>query len=364
MALEFTNLLELEEMARAKIPRAAFDYIAGGSDDEVSLHRNREAYAHWALRPRVLVDVSHRDTSTTVLGERVSMPILVAPTAFHGLVHPDGELATARGAADAGTIMVASTLASRSLEEIAAIGPAPRWFQLYVVKDRPFTETLVRRAEKAGYRALCITVDAALVGRRERDVRNAFSIPVDLAVRNLEGVGAGKMPPSERGRSAVADYWGKVLDPSTSWKAIEWLRSISTLPIVLKGIMTAEDAEIAVEHEVAGIVVSNHGGRQLDGTLGTVDALPEVVATVKGRAEVYVDGGVRRGTDVLKALALGARAVFVGRPVLYGLALAGAEGVVAVLTHLRSEFDLALGLVGKPTVEGIDGSVVQRLHGP
>ncbi len=359
MALEFTNLLELEEMARAKIPRAAFDYIAGGSGDEVSVRRNREAYSHWALRPRVLVDVSRRDTSTTVLGERVSMPILVAPTAFHGLVHPEGELATARATAEAGTIMVASTLATRSLEEIAAVGPAPRWFQLYIVKDRPFTETLVRRAEKAGYRALCVTVDAALVGRRERDIRNAFSIPVDLAVRNLEGVGAGKLPPSHRGRSAVAEYWEKVLDASTTWKSIEWLRSISSLPIVLKGIMTAEDAKIAMEHGAEGIVVSNHGGRQLDGTLGTLDALPEVVGAVRGRAEVYVDGGVRRGTDVLAALALGARAVLLGRPVLYGLALGGAEGVVAVLERLRSEFDVALGLVGKPTVDGIDESVVQ-----
>jgi len=361
MGLEFTNLIELEEMARAKISRSAFDYIAGGSDDEVSLRRNREAYSHWALRPRVLVDVSRRDTSTTVLGERVSMPVLVAPTAFHGLVHPEGELATARGTAEAGTIMVASTLATRSLEEIAAVGSALRWFQLYLVKDRAFTETLVRRAEKAGYRALCVTVDAALVGRRERDVRNAFSIPVDLAVRNLEEAGAGKLPPAQRGRSALADYWEKVLDASNTWKTIEWLRSISSLPVVLKGIMTAEDAEIAVEHGAEGIVVSNHGGRQLDGTLGTLDALPDVVAGVKGRAELYIDGGVRRGTDVLKALALGAKAVLVGRPVLYGLALGGADGVRAVLERLRTEFDLALGLVGKPTVSSVDRSIIHRI---
>ncbi len=360
MDFDFTNLLELEELARAKVPRAAFDYIAGGSDDEVSLRRNREAFGHWALRPRVLVDVSRRDTSTTVLGERISMPIFVAPTAFHALVHPEGELATARGAAEAGTILVASTLATKSLEEIAAAGPAPRWFQLYMVKDEEVTESLVRRAHEAGYRALCVTVDAPVSGRRERDLRNAFALPPGLGARNLESAGLGQLPGRHEGRSALFDFWSKVLNASHTWREVDWLRSISPLPIVLKGIMTAEDAALAVEHGAQGIVVSNHGGRQLDGTLGTLDALPEVVDAVRGRAEVYLDGGVRRGTDVVKALALGARAVLVGRPILWGLALGGAEGVRAVLEHLRMELDLAMALAGRPTIESIDRSFLQR----
>src|SRR3989454_968402 len=265
-------------MARAKIPRPTFDYIAGGAEDEVSLRRNREAYAHWALRPRVLVDVSKRDTSTTVLGTRVSMPILVAPTSFHGLVHPEGEVATAKGAAAAGTLMAVSTIATKTLEEIAAAAPGPRWFQLYAYRDRRVTEDLLHRAANAGYRVICL----------------------------------------------------------------------------------AEDAKLAAEHGVAGIVVSNHGGRQLDSTLGTLDVLPEVVAAVKGRVEVYVDGGIRRGTDVLKALALGARAVLVGRPILWGLALGGADGVRAVLQHLQMELDTAIALAGRATVKEIDVSVVQR----
>jgi len=304
--------------------------------------------------------VSRRDTTTTILGQRVSMPILVAPTAFHALVHAEGEVATARGTAEAGTILVASTLATRSLEEIAAAGQAPRWFQLYMVKDKEVTESLVRRAEKAGYRALCVTVDAPLSGRRERDMRNAFALPTGLGIRNLEPAGLAELPRAQEGRSALFDFWSKVLNASHTWREVDWLRSISPLPLVLKGIMTAEDAAMAVDHGAKAIAVSNHGGRQLDGTLGTLDALPEVVDAVHGRAEVYVDGGVRRGTDVLKALALGARAVLIGRPVLWALALGGSEGVRAVLEHLRMELDLAMALAGRTTIESIDRTVVQR----
>ena len=359
VALAFTNLLELEDMARAKIPRATFDYIAGGAEDEVSLRRNREAYAHWALRPRVLVDVSKRDTSTTVLGTRVSMPILVAPTSFHGLVHPEGEVATAKGAAAAGTLMAVSTIATKTLEEIAAAAPGPRWFQLYAYRDRRVTEDLLHRAANAGYRAICLTVDTPLLGRREKDERNRFTLPPGMGIANLKLAGLDGMPEAERG-SAFAKYVADLLNESLTWRDIDWLKSISRLPVLLKGIMTAEDAKLAAEHGVAGIVVSNHGGRQLDSTLGTLDVLPEVVAAVKGRVEVYVDGGIRRGTDVLKALALGARAVLVGRPILWGLALGGADGVRAVLQHLQMELDTAIALAGRATVKEIDVSVVQR----
>ncbi len=359
MPFAFTNLLELEELARAKVPRPAFDYIAGGADDEVSLRRNREAYGKWALRPRVLVDVSSCDTSATVLGQRVSMPILVAPTAFHGLVHPDGEIGTARGAAAAGTIMVVSAIATRTMEEIAAAIAAPRWFQLYVWKDREVTAELVKRSARAGYRAICLTVDTPLLGRREKDERNAFTLPSGIGIGNVRPAGLDGMPESEHG-SAFAKYVKEMLDPAVTWRDLAWLRSLTSLPIVVKGIMTMEDAKIAVEHKVEGIVVSNHGGRQLDSTPATLDVLPEIVDAVRGRAEVFMDGGIRRGTDVLKALALGARAVLVGRSPLWGLALGGAEGVHAVLEHLRKEFALAMALSGRSSLGQIDRSMVQH----
>ena len=358
MDVGFTNLLELEDLARRKLPRPAFDYFAGGAEDEVSLRRNREAFDRWALRPRVLVGVADRDLSTTVLGARVGMPVMIAPTAFQGLAHPDGEVATARAAIATQTLMVASTIATRSLEEIASVGPGPRWFQLYVAKDRGATERLVRRAATAGYRALCLTVDTPVAGRRERDERNAFILPPDVRIPNLEDVGLDRMVGIRDRGSAFAAHFNAMLDSSLSWKEVDWLRSMSELPVVLKGIMTQEDAGLALDHGVAGIIVSNHGGRQLDGTLGTLDALPKVVDAVRGRAEVFVDGGVRRGTDVVKALALGARAVLVGRPILYGLAIGGADGVRAVLQHIRLELDTAMALVGRPTPASLDRTAV------
>ena len=310
--------------------------------------------------PRVLVDVSSPDTSTTVLGQPVTMPILVAPTAFHELVHPDGEIGTARGAAEAGTLLVVSAIATRTLEEIAASIAAPRWFQLYVWKDREVTAGLVKRATKSGYRAICLTVDTPVLGRREKDERNAFTLPPGMGIANLRPAGLDGMPPSERG-SAFATYVKQMLDPAVTWKDLAWLRSLTSLPIVVKGIMTAEDAKIAVEHGVEGIIVSNHGGRQLDSTSATLDVLPDIADAVRGRAEVLMDGGIRRGTDVLKALALGARAVLVGRPPLWGLALGGADGVRAVLDHLRKEFELAMTLSGRSNLGQIDRSLVQRV---
>ncbi|MFQ5907712.1 MAG: alpha-hydroxy acid oxidase [Thermoplasmata archaeon] len=361
MGLTLTNLLELKERARTTMTRSAFAYIAGGSEDEVSLRRNREAFSGWAFRPRVLVDVSHRDTSVGILGQSVGMPILVAPTAFHRLLDDEGEVATSRGTMEAGSLFVASTLSTRSLEAIAAVGPAPRWFQLYVYKERGVTEGLVRRAEAAGYHALCVTVDTPAGGRREGEQREAFTLPPGIGLRNFEGEGRDQLPPAGEGSSGLSEYWSRMLDPSLSWKDLAWLRSVTSLPLVLKGIMTREDAELAVEHGVEGIVVSNHGGRQLDGTLGTLDALPEVVEAVAGQAEVYVDGGVRRGTDVLKALALGARGVFIGRPILYGLALEGAAGVQAVLEHLRMELDRAMALSGVAAVGEVGPGLLQQV---
>ena len=256
--------------------------------------------------------------------------------------------------------MIVSAIATKTLEDIAASVAAPRWFQLYVWKDRKVTADLVKRAATVGYRAICLTVDTPFLGRREKDERNAFTLPPGLGIANVRLAGLDGMPESERG-SAFAKYVAELLDPSVTWKDIAWLRSLTSLPLVLKGIMTAEDATLAVENGVNGIVVSNHGGRQLDSTLGTLDALPEIVDAVHGRAEVYMDGGIRRGTDVLKALALGAKAVLVGRSPLWGLALGGAEGVRAVLEHLRNEFALAMALTGRSTVAQIDRGLVQRV---
>src|SRR3989449_9365987 len=333
-------------MARAKVPRATFDYIAGGAEDEVTLRRNREAFGRWALRPRVLTDVSKRDTKTVLLGERVSMPVCVAPTSFHALVHPEGEVATARGVAAAETILIASTISTKPLEEVAAAADAPRLVQRYVYRDRGVTEELVARAVKAGYKALCLTADTPVLGRRERDERNAFTLPPGFGIANLKGAGLDEMPAVEHG-SAFAKYVTDLLDPSLTWDDVEWLKSISPLPLVIKGIMTPEDAVLAVDHGAAGIVVSNHGGRQLDSTLGSLDALPDVVAAARGRIEVYLDGGIRPGAGVLDALALGGEAGLGGRPILGGRALGGTGADPAAPDQGRRELDPGVRPTGR-----------------
>lgn len=341
--MPLVNLDDYEAQARATLPAAAFDYIAGGSDDEVTLRANRTAFAARRLRPRVLVDVRQPQTATTLLGTPVTTPIFVAPASAHRLAHPDGELATARAAARLGTIMTVATLATHSLEAIAATGVSA-WFQLYIYRDLAVTERLVRRAAAAGYRALVLTVDTPRLGRRERDLRHGFRLPPDLALANF----ADDAWPGELGGERAA----------ITWESLAWLRGLTALPLILKGILTAEDARLAVAHGAAGIVVSNHGGRQLDGALPALDALPEIAAAVGDRCELYLDGGVRRGTDVLKALALGARAVALARPVLWGLAVNGEDGAYDVLRLLADEFTLAMALAGRPTLAGIDASLV------
>jgi 4-hydroxymandelate oxidase len=353
--IEFQNLLELEALARERLDPKAFDYYAGGAGDELTVRANRAAWDRIAIRYRVLVDVSRRDLSTTVLGARVAMPILVAPTAFHRLAHEEGELATTRAAGAAGTVMILSTLSTTSVEDVVRVATGPVWFQLYVAKDRACTVDLVRRVEQAGVTALVLTVDAPLLGRRERDVRNRFALPDHFTVPHLPACG---LTPDAHG-SALAAAFGSQLDPSLGWDALAWLRSITKLPVLVKGIVRGDDAALAVDHGAAGVVVSNHGGRQLDGSVATADVLAEVVQATAGRAEVLVDGGVRRGTDVLKALALGARAVLLGRPVLYGLAAGGEGGVSRVLSLLASELEVALALSGAPTIASVGRDLVR-----
>lgn len=340
------SLHDFERDAAEALTPMVHGYYAGGAGDEDTLRENRAAFGRTRLLPRVLRPVGVRTTATTVLGTPVSVPVLVAPMAFQRLAHPGGESATARGAGEAGTLMVASTLASSSLEEVARAATGPLWFQLYVYRDRDVTRRLVERAHAAGYRALVLTVDTPILGNREREVRTGFRLPDNLPIGNLVEDGHHLLPGAEEA-SGLALYAHRLLDPDLTWDDVAWLRSISPLPVVVKGVVHPEDARLAAEAGVAGIVVSNHGGRQLDGAVATLDALPGVAAVAAPRGiEVYLDGGVRRGVDVVRALALGARAVLVGRPVLWGLALEGADGVRRVLEILTDETGRALALCG------------------
>jgi 4-hydroxymandelate oxidase len=345
MTLDAVNLAELEALARARLPQMAWDYYASGSDDESCVRRNCEDYANILLHYRVLVDVSRRQLATTVLGHEVAMPILVAPTAFHRLAHEDGELASVRGAGDAGTVFVLSTLSNTPVEDVVAAASGPVWFQLYVYKDRGATEALVRRVEAAGARALVLTVDTPVLGRRERDVKNGFALPAGLEIANLHAAGYAQLP-AATGDSGLAAYVATLIDPSLTWDAIGWLRSLTKLPVLVKGIVRADDARRAVAAGAAGVVVSNHGGRQLDASPATIDVLARVVDAVAGGAEVLLDGGVRRGTDVVKALALGAHAVMVGRSTLYGIAAGGEAGAARALEIYREEISRVLALLG------------------
>jgi 4-hydroxymandelate oxidase len=347
-------------MARKLLPQGAFDYIAGAADDEVSHRRNREDFDRIVLRPRYMVDVSTLDTTTTVLGIPISFPVMFAPTAGHKLCCSDGEQATARAAHDAGTAMILSTLSTTPLEDVAAASEGPKWFQLYVYKDREVTRQLVQRAESSGYKALCLTVDVPMIGNRERDLRNAFSLTDSFPLANFLGMEEMQMPSGVVNTSSgFGSYIASKWDPSLTWADFDWFRSITSLPIVVKGILTAEDAREAVAHGAEGIVVSNHGGRQLDSTLSGIAALPEVFEAAEGKCEVLVDGGIRRGTDVLKALALGARAVLIGRPYMWGLAIDGERGARMVLEVLRRELVAAMALTGRPTIATIDSTLVK-----
>jgi isopentenyl diphosphate isomerase/L-lactate dehydrogenase-like FMN-dependent dehydrogenase len=349
------NVLDFERLAEASLETGAHGYFAGGAGDEHCLRENVDAWRRHRLRPRVLVDVSEVTARTTVLETEVSMPVLVAPTAFHRMLHPDGELATARAAAAAGTLMCLSTLATSSPAEVAASAPgAPRWFQLYVFRDRGVTRALVEQAVAAGFGAIVLTVDAPRLGRRERDLRTGFRVPADVLVPSiaaLEGEWKGATPLEVLSQ----------IDASLGWADLEQLVAESPLPVIVKGIQTGEDAALACEHGAAALVVSNHGGRQLDAVAPTAELLPEAVEAVEGRIEVYVDGGIRRGSDVVVALALGARAVLVGRPVLWGLAHAGESGARRVLELLLEEVELALALCGCASPAAVTGAHVSRI---
>ncbi|KAG5025024.1 hypothetical protein JHK86_020938 [Glycine max] len=313
-----TNVTEYEAIAKEKLPKMVYDYYASGAEDQWTLKENRNAFSRILFRPRILVDVSKIDLTATVLGFKISMPIMIAPTAMQKMAHPEGELATARAASAAGTIMV--------------------------FKDRNVVAQLVRRAERAGFKAIALTVDSPILGRREADIKNRFTLPPNLVLKNLEGLDLGKL--DKTSDSSLASYVAEQIDQSLNWKDIKWLQSITSLPIVVKGVLTAEDTRIAIQAGAAGIIVSNHGARQLDYVPATIMALEEVVKAAQGKIPVFLDGGIRRGTDVFKALALGAAGVFIGRPVVFSLAADGETGVRKVLQMLRDEFELTMALSG------------------
>jgi 4-hydroxymandelate oxidase len=352
------NLLDYAEAARGKLDPMVYDYYAGGALDEITLRENRAAYDRLRLQYRVLAGVGPRELATRVLGQAVSMPILVAPTAFHKMAHADGEAGAARAASAAGTLFILSSLSNTAMEDVFAVCDGPRWFQLYIYKDRGVTRELIARAEGAGAQAIVLTVDAPVWGTREKDVRNGFQLKPGLAVENVVPAGKGDFPKVEG--SGLAAYVNTLFDGSLSFDDLEWLCATTRLPVVVKGVCHPQDAVECARRGAQAVVVSNHGGRQLDTCPATLEVLPEIVDALAGRIETYVDGGIRRGTDVVKALALGARAVLVGRPVLWGLAVNGEAGVREVLELLRRELSDAMALCGCTRIGQIGRGLIWR----
>ena len=358
---QIVRLKDLEKHASRVLPKMAWDYYKSGANAEVTLAENESAFLRYQLYPRMLRSVGTPSLSTSIQGHPISMPICIAPTAMHCLAHPDGEKATARAAAAAGTCMCVSTISTVSLEDVAAVGTGLKWFQLYVYSDMEVTRQIIKRVERCGYKAIAVTVDAPLLGMRYADERNKFVLPPHLKFGNFVSQDKHISELDSNSGSGLSAYFADLLDTNSGWEIIDWLKSVTSLPIIIKGIHTGEDALLAVEHGVEGIWVSNHGARQLDTVPASIDMLHEIVQYVDPRkVEIYVDGGVRYGTDVLVGLALGARAVFVGRPALWGLSYAGEEGVSLMLRLLRKELLLALTLSGCKDVHSIPKELVRR----
>jgi isopentenyl diphosphate isomerase/L-lactate dehydrogenase-like FMN-dependent dehydrogenase len=352
------NLADFEPAARAVLPPAIYDYIAGGAEDEATLRDNRDAFARYRFRFKVLASADQPDLSTEILGQRFTMPVYLAPAAIQRMAHPEGEAAAYRAASDAGIAYCLSTLSSVSIEDVAAAATGPRWFQLYMHPERNTSAAFVERAVDAGYAAILLTVDLPKTGRRERDIRNGFSLPEGLSYANLGGM-------RSRATTTGLDPFAQDVNAQThaglGWGDLEWLVSRTSLPVIVKGVVRADDARHAVDAGARGLVVSNHGGRQLDYAIASLDALPAVVQAVAGRLPVLLDGGVRRGTDVLKALCLGASGVLIGRPYLYALAVRGADGVREMLEMLRGEIVLSMSLLGVPRLSELTGDLLAKI---
>ena len=343
------NLFEFEDFGKERLPKEEYDYIAGGATDEISVDRNRHAYASWAFRPRVLRDVSELDLSTTVLGTKLNLPVLIAPCGGHKRAHPEGELATYRAAAACGTVLAVSANSNTSFEDLAKSAKGHLWVQMYPFRNREMTKEWLKRAKDSGYEAIVVTLDSQWPPKRERNIRNNYQ-----RTRGVNYPKAGAETPRPAGRA------GEGSDPAATWEDLEWIKKAAGLPVVAKGVMTGEDVSLCIEVGADGVIVSNHGGRHLDNTLATVEVLPEAVAAARDKLEVYLDGGIRRGADVVKAIALGARAVFIGRPLFWGLAVDGEKGVVRVLDILREEIEITMAKCGRPTIASIDSTAVVK----
>ena len=376
------NVEDYRGLAHKRLPRAVIDFIEGGAEDEITISRNRAGFENIHIIPRILTDVSVRNISTTILGTPVSSPIVLCPVGLATLAHPMGEVAAGIAAANKGIISTYSSSSSWNLEDIAAASSGVKWFQLYIWKDRKLTAEIVERARKAGYTALVLTVDVPISARRERDLRNGFTIPPRPRLNQMgdlfqhfgwfyaqlkseisgHKMSMGNFTPENVGmrtRLKMLEVVNELFDPSITWKDVAWLKSIWKGPVVIKGVMTLEDAKLAVKAGADAIWISNHGGRQLDGVSGTIAVLPEIVNAVKGKAEIYLDGGVRRGSDIVKAIALGANACMIGRPYMYGLAANGAAGVESIIKILEIEMDATMALMGRPTIASLDSSSVR-----
>jgi L-lactate dehydrogenase (cytochrome) len=372
------NIEDLRKRARQRLPRALFDYVDGGAEDEYTLRANRAGFERYTFSPRVLVDVSNRDQSTTVLGERLASPLILAPTGFSGMLWPRGEILGARAAARKNVVFTMSTMSICSIEQIAAGTPGPVWFQLYVWRDREITRSLVERAAAAGCRALVVTVDTPVLGQRERDIRNGLVVPPRITPSNLldtlrrpswlrgllssPRITFGNFidtPSVKHDPVSIAEFTTKQFSSAVSWADLDWFRSIWTGQLAIKGVMSAEDARRALEHGVDSIVVSNHGGRQCDYLPGAIEVLPEIVDAIDGRVEVILDGGIRRGSDVVKAIALGARACMIGKAYNYGLAAGGQAGAEKAIDVLQTEIDRCLALIGRPRLCDLDRSALR-----
>ncbi|XP_029016038.1 hydroxyacid oxidase 1 [Betta splendens] len=359
---------DFEKEARRILPKAVYDYYRSGANEQSTLADNEAAFNRWHLVPRVLRDVSTVDLSVSVLGQRLSMPLCVAATAMQRMAHPEGETATAKACRAAGTAMMLSSWATSTIEDVMTAmtvstgNEGVLWMQLYIYKDRELTLSLVRRAEKVGYKAIFVTVDTPYLGRRWDDMRNRFKLPPHLNMPNFSTASLAFSEGNYGNDSGLAVYVAKAIDPTICWDDITWLKKHTHLPVIVKGILNGEDAVQALKFGADGILVSNHGARQLDGVPATLDVLEEVVTVVQGRCDVYMDGGIRRGTDVLKALALGAKAVFIGRPVLWGLACQGEIGVTELLELLKEELRLAMALSGCRSISEVTRSLVRRVE--
>lgn len=376
------NIDDLRLLAKRRLPGGVFDYFDGAAEDEIAKANNSAAFAAIELRPRILIDVSKIDTSTTIMGQPVPFPIALSPTGFTRIAHPQGELAVARVAGALGLPYTLSTLGTRSIEEVAAVATGPLWYQLYVWRDRGLSRELVQRAKAAGYKAIMLTVDTAVFGRRERDVRRGFTLPPKIGLETfVDGIRhprwtwdfmrnepitfsavAGRGDVDGSRAVSLADYVTAQFDPTLSWKDLEWIREESGLPLMIKGIQCSEDARIAAELGVDAIALSNHGGRQFDGSPAPIALLPDVMDQVGDRIEVLIDGGARRGADVVKACALGARGVMFGRPYLYGLSAAGEDGVKWALEHITSGITRTMGLIGETSIRQMSPGVVRRVR--